>query len=311
MPVFEDLRSCQKIVFELNKLFSNKIRIILIDDGSIVDPVAKSFQNSDIENLIIITLYKNVGHQAALAIGIDVAEKKNLILGEHLVLMDSDGEDSPNAISYLLDVALANMNSIVVAERTKRSEGIFFKIFYWIYKRIFILLTGRVIDFGNFMVISKSHISRIIRIDTLSIHIAASVFLSRIPRVNVPTERSRRYYGSSKMNFVSLCLHGFKALSIFSEEVLVRVGLFCSTIAFIALTAVILIIGLKAAEITIPGWASLTVGILMLIFLQTGTITLMLLLNTKKKMGDIIFTPNYLEGAREIWISETRISKKL
>ncbi|HHW4681224.1 MAG TPA: hypothetical protein ACQGQX_07005 [Xylella taiwanensis] len=44
-------------------------------------------------------------------------------------------------------------------------------------------------------------------------------------------DRGIRYAVRSKMNFVSLALHGFRALMVFVEDVLVRVDIACTVIA--------------------------------------------------------------------------------
>lgn len=82
------------------------------------------------------------------------------------------------------------------------------------------------------------------------------------------------------MNFVGLALHGFKALMVFAEDVLVRVGIACSLVAGISVAASVVAVGLKLAGFATPGWFSVALGILMLIFLQTGAMTLMSLMLT-------------------------------
>ena len=69
----------------------------------------------------------------------------------------------------------------------------------------------------------------------ISTHFAACILSSKL-RINEQLlDRGKRYYGQSNSNFVGFALHGFKALMIFSEEVLVRVGIFCAYIAFLSI----------------------------------------------------------------------------
>jgi len=53
-------------------------------------------------------------------------------------------------------------------------------------------------------------------------HYAAAVFQSRLPFTMISTERGARYSGSSKMNYLSLIMHGLHAISVFSALVAVR-----------------------------------------------------------------------------------------
>jgi hypothetical protein len=94
------------------------------------------------------------------------------------------------------------------------------------------------------------------------------------------------------MNFVGLALHGFKALMVFAEDVLVRVGIACTGIAALSLLAGILAVVLKVVGASTPGWFSIAVGVLVLIFLQTGALALMTLMLTGVMRGGTHTAPN-------------------
>lgn len=111
-------------------------------------------------------------------------------------------------------------------------------------------------------------------------HIAACVLTSKLRLQTMPIDRGPRYAGKSKMNFVGLALHGFRALMVFAEDVLVRVGIACSLVAVATILGSVLAIGLKLAGVATPGWFSVALGILLLMFLQTGAVTLMTLMLT-------------------------------
>ena len=53
---------------------------------------------------------------------------------DHLILMDGDGEDRPEEIKNLVDQALKDPGTSVVAKRIKRSEGPLFQLLYRIHK---------------------------------------------------------------------------------------------------------------------------------------------------------------------------------
>jgi hypothetical protein len=82
------------------------------------------------------------------------------------------------------------------------------------------------------------------------------------------------------MNFVGLVLHGFKALMVFAEDVLVRVGIGCGLIAGFSLVALVVAIILKIIGFATPGWFSIALGILVLMLMQTGALALMTLMLT-------------------------------
>ena len=66
------------------------------------------------------------------------------------------------------------------------------------------------------------------------------------------------------MNFVGLALHGFKALMVFAEDVLVRVGIACALIAGLSVVGVLAAVLLKVMGFSTPGWFSVALGILVL-----------------------------------------------
>jgi heme exporter protein D len=67
---------------------------------------------------------------------------------------------------------------------------------------------------------------------------------------------------------------------IFAEDVLVRVGIACAVIATLSVLSASLAIFLKLLGYASPGWFSVALGILVLIFLQTGALSLMTLMLT-------------------------------
>ena len=76
------------------------------------------------------------------------------------------------------------------------------------------------------------------------------------------------------MNFGGLVLHGFRALTVVAEDVLVRVGLLCAAISALSLMAIVASILLKSAGFATPGWFSIALGVLLIVLLQTGALTL-------------------------------------
>jgi polyisoprenyl-phosphate glycosyltransferase len=70
-------------------------------------------------------------------------------------VMDSDGEDRVSSIPALLE-SLTTHTDVAVALRAGRRERQRFQMFYRCYRLIFKLLTGRNIEFGNFMAITSA-----------------------------------------------------------------------------------------------------------------------------------------------------------
>lgn len=266
--------------------------VVAVDDGSVRTPLpAAAIAAAGLAG-VVLQLRRNVGHQRAIATGLGYVADV-LRTSAPTVVMDCDGEDVPSTIAALLAALEVADADIVVAQRRSRIETVRFKSFYLIYKLLFRLLTGRAISFGNFMAMNRVALHRLSAMAELGTHVAGTVLLSRLRWKTCPIDRGSRYAGASKMNFVGLALHGFKGLMIFAEDVLVRVGAACAFVASLSLLGVVTAVALKSIDYATPGWFSVALGILLLVFLQTGAITLMTLMLTGVVRSVSPLSPDY------------------
>ncbi len=291
-PVYEDIEAASKLFLELANTFDKSVFIVAVDDGSVKEPLDISAIKSAGLDGVVIKLKRNVGHQRAIAIGLGYAAE-NMSETQKVVTMDSDGEDTPASIKELIDALDDEEVDVVVAQRKSRVETLKFKTFYIVYKFIFNLFSGRKISFGNFMAFKYNAVERVASMSELGTHVAGTVLSSKLRIKYLPLDRGSRYAGQSKMNFVGLVLHGFKGLMIFAEDVLVRVGIASALVAGLALLGGMAAILLKISGYATPGWFSVALGILLLVFLQTGTMTLMMLLLTGVVKGSSVRPADY------------------
>ncbi len=225
--------------------------------------MAESFRR--IQSIRVLELEYNVGHQKAIAIGLaDMGQKSG---DDVIVVLDSAGEDDPADIPEMLSVYFANPEPVVLAKRVQRSEGILFKISYFIYKHLFRLLTGMGIAFGNFCALSKSTARRLAASSDLVNSFPATILRSKIPYKTVNTKRALRFSGASQMNFVGLILHGLQAITVFSDIVLIRLSLMIFGFGITAIVGVILV--RLFTTWVVPGWASNMVGFLFMYIFMT------------------------------------------
>jgi len=277
-PVFEDAEASNRLFQELSANLGQLVHVVAVDDGSVRHPVELESLNKNGIQGTVIRLRRNVGHQRAIAIGLSyVADHMG---SANVVVMDSDGEDLPSSIPDLLRRLDDPQVDVVVALRRTRVETIRFKAFYAVYKRLFKLLTGRNISFGNFMALKPAAVRRLAAMQELWTHVASCVLGSRLRIETCALDRGPRYAGKSKMNFVGLALHGFRGVMVFAEDVLVRVGIASALIGALAIFGGVVSIGLKVSGYATPGWFSVALGILLLVFLQTGALALMSLMLT-------------------------------
>lgn len=275
-PVYEDNEAASQLFKALSTELGTNVYVVAVDDGSVRNPVSpQALVDADISGAVL-RLKRNVGHQRAIATGL------GYVAAHHpkcpCVVMDSDGEDMPESIPTLTQILQNDDIEIAVAQRQKRRENLTFRMFYAVYKQFFWVLTGKRINFGNFMALKPISVRRLVAMPELPTHIAGTALLSKLRVGFQSIDRGRRYAGKSRMSFSGLILHGFRALMVFSEDVQLRVGLFCAVLAGFSVMGIVAAIILKAIGFATPGWFSIVLGVLVLTLLQTATLSLMTLL---------------------------------
>lgn len=265
LPVYNDNASLQIILEDINKLdpaIVKSISIVLVNDGSVDFNIKK--ENTD-NNILVIHLSRNLGHQKAIAIGLSYIKEN--YKDTTVIVMDSDGEDRVQDIPLLLDANKKNASAIFFAARKRRTNGFAFKLFYLLYKLTFHLFTGKKISFGNYSLIPYPALCRIIYYSEIWNNYPGGIMKSGLPFQTLPTNRGMRYAGNSKMNFTSLVLHGFGAIAVFLETIIIRIAVISFILILVSLLAIVTILIIKTStSMAIPGWAS-TVGTSMIIIL--------------------------------------------
>lgn len=279
---------------------SDDFKVVVIDDCS----QDKSWQllqefKFDASNISyeILRLKFNMGHQGAIMQGLLFSSEFN---PDHIIIMDSDGEDEPEAIPLLLK---HRDKEIVVVERGKRSENIVFRLSYKVYKLIFKLVTGKVMNYGNYCMLDKNIVERIKH--TSFIHLPAYLLKQKASKASVVYNRGRRIDGKSKIGYKGLLMHAFKSMIEFGEDLL---------LLFLKLFAIIMIVfcGVLGnmvyqkfiAHTAILGWFStLAISLLILAMLCIGFFILgILLLNLIYQQNN-----NVNEGRSSIYIRKNSI----
>lgn len=272
-PVYNDwfsfIRLTNEIDQSIGELEDVSVRIIAVDDGS-TQPMHDSEHLlrgcKHIREIHVLRLARNLGHQKAIALGLAYVNA-NIESGSVLV-MDADGEDQPQDVVRLLEESREKPDQIIFARRTRRSEGVLFRVFYELYKVFFSLLTGNEIAFGNFSIIPGSILNRVVHLPEIWNHFAAGIMRANIPWSSIPTKRGNRYAGSSKMNFVSLVIHGLSAIAVYIEILTVRLMLSAIVVIVISFIAFFVLLYVKyLTPLAIPGWAtSVAIGIVIIMF---------------------------------------------
>lgn len=272
IPVYNDWDACNTVLAQLDAALiaaGRRVRVVLVDDGSTQRWTPDHFRGTlqALRSIEVLTLRRNLGHQRAICVGLAVVDAR--YTGHPVLVMDGDGEDDPaDAVRLLDEMESRPGDRVIFAERTRRSEGLLFRVSYALYRGVHRVLTGRRVRVGNFSAIPGSRVGALVVSPELWNHYAATVFVSRVPFDAIPTRRAQRISGHSSMNFVALVAHGLSAVTVFSEVVSVRVLL--ATLGMIALSGMglLAVVGIRLfTELAIPGWASYTAGLLLIVML--------------------------------------------
>jgi glycosyltransferase involved in cell wall biosynthesis len=297
MPVYEDwdsaLELCRRIDLVLREDKSVRGSLLLIDDGSTAcrRPTAIRLRPEATERISILELRRNLGHQRAIAIGLAYIQQHWKC--DAVVVMDADGEDRPEEIPRLL-AAMKNASPpvAVFAERRKRPESAGFRFLYQCYRFLHRILSGRDIRFGNYSVLPWSHLESLVVYPELWNHYAATFLKSRLPYVQVRADRGERLADRSRMNFTSLVVHGLSAVFANQEVVGTRllVMILLSMIGLFFLMGVVVGVRLLT-NLAIPGWATYTMGLLLILVAQALIASLTLVFSIMMNRSHLGFLP--------------------
>ncbi len=259
MPVYEDWPALDALLPALDRALhaaGRTARVLLVDDGSNTPLHLPALQVGFValHNVECLALRRNLGHQRALSIGLTYVHEH--IHADAVVVMDADGQDRPEDVPRLVH-ALEQAPApppVVFAARRRRAESPGFRIAYHTFRLVHRLLVGLPVQTGNFSVVPRAQLERLVVVSELWNHYSAAVFHARLPTRLVPTARAPRLAGDAHMSLVALVTHGLSAISIYSATVGVR--LLLATGALLGVVAVCWLVLL----LTAPGGAAVWIA---------------------------------------------------
>jgi polyisoprenyl-phosphate glycosyltransferase len=272
MPVYDDWHVLRLLLASLDQALvtaHETAAVVVVNDASPSPPDLMGLRLQAIGQLDVLHLRRNLGHQRAICIGLAHVEANTTF--DNIVIMDADGEDRPSDVVRMLEKLRDEApGHLIFAQRERRSEGALFAVFYFIYRSLFRILTGQVIQVGNFSLMPRAIARRLVSVSEIWNHYASAVQRARVPCVFLPSDRGKRLAGRSTMNFVSLVAHGMSAISVHAETVGVRMLVLACAMGVAILLAMVAVVGIRTfTTLAIPGWATSAMGLLALMLLQT------------------------------------------
>ena len=235
IPIYNDWQSVDKLINKIDNLvkeINHEFSIFIINDGSSENKPDGFGFSENLHSIKVLNIKNNIGHTRCIATGL-----KHIFQNEefdYIIPMDGDGEDRPEEIKTFIDNLNYNPDTPIVGERVKRSEGIFFKFSYIIHKIITLVFTGKSIKFGNYTFLPKKTVEKLINEKATWSSFSGALSKLENNLVTIPSERGERYFGPSKMNFLSLIKHSLSIISVFKASVIIR------SIAFYAIYLILI-----------------------------------------------------------------------
>jgi len=236
IPVYNDWQSVFKLLENINLEVSTlkfEFSVMIINDASTESRPELSANLENLKSVQVINMKQNRGHARCNAAGLKHINEKEEF--DYVIPMDGDGEDRPEELSLLIEKIQEYPNTVVTANRVKRSEGFMFKFCYLAHKYLTLVFTGQAIKYGNYTCLPKSAVNIMINEPATWSSFSGSLAKIAKDRKFIPSERGTRYFGPSKMSFVNLLKHSLSIIAVFKKTLLIRSILFLIVYLFLVI----------------------------------------------------------------------------
>ena len=236
IPIYNDWQSVFKLLENIDLQLDGwdaEVSVLIINDASTEKKPNNSFVFKNLKSVQIINMKKNWGHARCIAAGLKyISEKEDF---DHVIPMDGDGEDRPAELGAIISEASGYPNNVITANRIKRSDGFLFRFCYLIHKYLTFIFAGQSIKFGNYTCLPKSVVAQMIKEPATWSSFSGSLSKIVTSRLSVKSIRGSRYFGPSKMSFLSLIKHSLSIIAVFRTTVLIRAIIFLAVYLFFVL----------------------------------------------------------------------------
>ena len=223
IPIYNDWQSVFKLLENIDsetKGLEDEASVIIVNDASTEQKPEININLNNIKSVQVINMKENRGHARCNAVGLKYINEKEDF--DYVIPMDGDGEDRPEEIKLLIKKAKEYPDTVITANRVKRSEGFIFKSCYLIHKYLTYIFTGQSIKFGNYTCLPKFAADKMSKEAATWSSFSGSLSKIAKERKSVPSIRGLRYFGPSKMSFFNLLKHSLSIIAVFKNTVLIR-----------------------------------------------------------------------------------------
>ena len=234
IPNYNDWQSVFKLLENIDLVIAGleeEVSVLIVNDASTEQRPEISLNLNNLKSIQVINMKENRGHARCNAAGLKYINEREDV--DYVIPMDGDGEDRPEEIRLLIEKAKEYPNTVITANRIKRSEGFLFKFCYLAHKYLTFVFTGQSIKFGNYTCLTKSAVDKMSKEAATWSSFSGSLSKVVKDRRSVPSIRGPRYFGPSKMSFISLLKHSLSIVAVYKFTVLIRSIIFLAVYIFL------------------------------------------------------------------------------
>jgi len=234
IPNYNDWQSVFKLLENIDLVIAGleeEVSVIIVNDASTEQRPEISLNLNNLKSIQAINMKENRGHARCNAAGLKYINEREDV--DYVIPMDGDGEDRPEEIRPLIEKAKEYPDTVITANRIKRSEGLLFKFCYLIHKYLTFVFTGQSIKFGNYTCLTKSAVDKMSKEAATWSSFSGSLSKVVKDRRSVPSIRGVRYFGPSKMSFINLLKHSLSIAAVYKFTVLIRSIIFLAVYIFL------------------------------------------------------------------------------
>ena len=234
IPNYNDWQSVFKLLENIDLVIAGlgeEVSVLIVNDASTEQRPEISLNLNNLKSIQVINMKENKGHARCNAAGLKYINEREDV--DYVIPMDGDGEDRPEEIRPLIEKAKEYPDTVITANRIKRSEGLLFKFCYLIHKYLTFVFTGQSIKFGNYTCLTKSAVDKMSKEAATWSSFSGSLSKVAKDRRSVPSIRGSRYFGPSKMSFINLLKHSLSIVAVYKFTVLIRSIIFLAVYIFL------------------------------------------------------------------------------
>jgi len=264
VPVFNEEENIPELYRRLRAVLPQVVQeweILFVDDGSrdrsweLIRALAA--QDPRVRGL---RFSRNFGHQMAFAAGLDHAR------GQAVVIMDADLQDPPELIPELVAKHREGYEVVYAVRVARHGETAFKKLTAKLFYRLLARITAVQIplDTGDFRLMGPRAVEAFRRLPERHRFTRGLVAWLGFPQTGVPYERAPRHAGTTKYPLRKMLRFALDAITSFSHlplQLATWLGFVVSAFAFFY---ILVVLALKLAGISWPGYTSLMAAILFL-----------------------------------------------